>query len=203
MSENWLTLNKAAEQLGIHPDTLRRWADGGKIPVFKTPGGHRRFSKSEIESFGQQRLRFRIESGIREVLSHRVIDHTREEIASHPTEPWLADLTDDQKSAGRKLGHALMGLTVDYLASDDGLELLHEAKQVGRQYGALGKALGLPLAHMIRAAMFFRDALVETIVHLPSDETDTRLTTRLLLRMNEILDAVQLEVVGRYEEDLE
>ena len=39
----WLTLSEAAEQLGVHPTTLRRWADNGDIPVSVTPGGHRRF----------------------------------------------------------------------------------------------------------------------------------------------------------------
>ncbi len=36
--------------LGVDPDTLRRWADNGKIEVFTTPGGHRRFLKASIEA---------------------------------------------------------------------------------------------------------------------------------------------------------
>ena len=51
---------------------------------------------------------------------------------------------------------------------------------------------------MMRASTFFRDALVETIVELPPDEVDSRLTSRLLLRMNQFIDAVQLEVVKEY-----
>lgn len=186
--------------LGIHPDTLRRWADGGKIAVFKTPGGHRRFAEAEIRSFGKQRLRFQIETGIREVLSRRAITHARDELATHASEPWLADLTEEQKVASRRLGKQLMGLAVDYLATDDGSELRRDAQAVGQLYGKEGKALGLPLAQMMRAFMFFRDALVETIVDLPPDETDSKLTAKLLLRVNEILDSVQLEIVREYEE---
>jgi excisionase family DNA binding protein len=200
MTDIWLTLNEAAEQLGIHPDTLRRWADGGKIAVFKTPGGHRRFSESEIRSFGRQRLRFHIESGIREVLARRAVTHAREELASHSSEPWLADLSEEQKAASRALGHKLMSLAVDYLASEEGQELLGAAREAGRQYGVEGKSLGLPLAHMMRAFMFFRDALVETIAEIPPDETDNRLTARLLLRANEVMDSVQLAVISEYEE---
>lgn len=198
-SDNWLTLNGAAELLGIHPDTLRRWADGGKIAVFKTPGGHRRFSESEIRSFGSQRLRFQIETGMREVISRRAMAHTREELASTVSKPWLADLTENQKTASRKLGHDLMVLAVDYLVAENGYELIAQAKDIGRQYGAEGQELGLPLADMLRASTFFRDAIIETIAELPPDETDTRLTARLLRRINEILDAVQLEVVNEYE----
>jgi excisionase family DNA binding protein len=43
-SKQWLSLNEAAQQLGVHPVTLRRWADDGEIPVMVTPGGHRRFA---------------------------------------------------------------------------------------------------------------------------------------------------------------
>lgn len=36
--------------VGVDPDTLRRWADEGRIEVYLTPGGHRRFDRRAIES---------------------------------------------------------------------------------------------------------------------------------------------------------
>jgi excisionase family DNA binding protein len=45
----WLSLGAASRLLGVDPDTLRRWADGGRISAFVTPGGHRRFERGEIE----------------------------------------------------------------------------------------------------------------------------------------------------------
>ena len=47
---DWLTLGEASRILGVDPDTLRRWADGGKIEVFTTPGGHRRFLRASIDA---------------------------------------------------------------------------------------------------------------------------------------------------------
>ena len=44
-----LTISQAAAQLGVHPDTLRAWADKGLVPVIRTPTGYRRFDPSEIE----------------------------------------------------------------------------------------------------------------------------------------------------------
>ncbi len=44
-----LSLGPASRLLGIDPDTLRRWADEGRIETFTTPGGHRRFDRAEIE----------------------------------------------------------------------------------------------------------------------------------------------------------
>ncbi|TMG43630.1 MAG: helix-turn-helix domain-containing protein, partial [Chloroflexi bacterium] len=47
---DWLTLGEASRILGVDPDTLRRWADNGKIDVFTTPGGHRRFLRASIDA---------------------------------------------------------------------------------------------------------------------------------------------------------
>jgi len=32
----------------VHPRTIIRWADTGKLPCFQTPGGHRRFRAAEV-----------------------------------------------------------------------------------------------------------------------------------------------------------
>jgi excisionase family DNA binding protein len=44
-----LSLGPAARLLGVDPDTLRRWADDGRVEAFTTAGGHRRFDRREIE----------------------------------------------------------------------------------------------------------------------------------------------------------
>jgi len=37
----------------VTPDTIRKWAEAGRIPVFKTPGGHRRIRREDLLSFLQ------------------------------------------------------------------------------------------------------------------------------------------------------
>jgi putative resolvase len=44
-----LTISQAATRLGVHPNTLRKWADKGLVPAVKLPSGYRRFVPSEIE----------------------------------------------------------------------------------------------------------------------------------------------------------
>ena len=48
-----LSLGPASKVLGIHPDTLRRWADEGRIETFLSLGGHRRFDRRELERVSQ------------------------------------------------------------------------------------------------------------------------------------------------------
>jgi excisionase family DNA binding protein len=52
-----LSLGPASRLLGVDPDTLRRWADEGRIDAFTTAGGHRRFPRTTLERILQARRR--------------------------------------------------------------------------------------------------------------------------------------------------
>ncbi len=47
-------ITEAARILGVHPNTLRKWADEGVVPHMKFPSGYRRFSVVEMERFREQ-----------------------------------------------------------------------------------------------------------------------------------------------------
>ena len=47
----WLTLGQAAAYLGAAQSTVRKWTDGGRLPAFYTPGGHRRFRRTDLDAF--------------------------------------------------------------------------------------------------------------------------------------------------------
>ena len=56
--DRWLTIEEACRILGVDQSTLRRWSDAGKVPVFRTPGGHRRYSETDIRALASgQELR--------------------------------------------------------------------------------------------------------------------------------------------------
>jgi excisionase family DNA binding protein len=50
-----LSLGPASRLLGVDPDTLRRWADEGRIEAFTTAGGHRRFHRATVEKILEAR----------------------------------------------------------------------------------------------------------------------------------------------------
>lgn len=45
-----ITTQEAARLLSVGPSSIKRWADDGRLPTIKTPGGHRRFRASDVES---------------------------------------------------------------------------------------------------------------------------------------------------------
>ena len=49
------TVGQAAELLGVSPDTIRRWVDGGQISAARTRGGRRRVDGAALARFASER----------------------------------------------------------------------------------------------------------------------------------------------------
>lgn len=47
----FLNVSEAADFLGVSAASLRKWSDDGLVPVYRTPGGQRRFSAADLEVF--------------------------------------------------------------------------------------------------------------------------------------------------------
>lgn len=202
-NEGWLTLSEAARRLNVHPTTLRRWASNGEIPVMVTPGGHRRFAKSDVDGLARRRHTIRRFSDVEKVWANEAIAQTRKDMTGPDQQQWLTKLDADSREKHRRLGQRLMGIMLQYLSDDhNGQAMLDEARTIGLEYGESARRMGLPLADALKASMFFRDALVETTVHLPEKvllRQEAR--ARLLQKINALLNTVQLAVAEVYDED--
>ena len=45
---------EVAELMGVDAKTVSRWAKEGRLRAIRTPGGHRRFYRSDIENYLKQ-----------------------------------------------------------------------------------------------------------------------------------------------------
>lgn len=50
---DWISTKHAMSLLGVGSTTIKRWADEGRIPYYKTAGGHRRFRRGAIERLAE------------------------------------------------------------------------------------------------------------------------------------------------------
>lgn len=46
-----LTTDDVARLFKVDPKTVTRWARGGQLASVRTPGGHRRFSETQVRQF--------------------------------------------------------------------------------------------------------------------------------------------------------
>ncbi len=200
-TEQWLTLSQAAQHLNVHPTTLRRWADNGDILFMLTPGGHRRFSSTDIQDFANGRRQLRRTQGVEEMWAERALVETRQQIAAKRDRPWLANYDTARREEHRVLGRQLMGLTLQYVSDPNSNgNILEQARVVGLAYGRLAREENLPLTDALQAAMFFRDMLIEVALQLPEEtRIQPQANLQLMRRINKLLNTVNLAIAEIYE----
>ena len=49
-NEDLLSVSQTAYLAGVSADTIRRWEKAGRIPGHRTPTGHRRFRRGDVEA---------------------------------------------------------------------------------------------------------------------------------------------------------
>jgi excisionase family DNA binding protein len=54
-------ITEAAAMLGVHQNTLRRWANAGKVPHIRLPSGQRRWTAEQIEQIKRSMLAGQVE----------------------------------------------------------------------------------------------------------------------------------------------
>jgi excisionase family DNA binding protein len=52
-----MTPSEVAKLFAVDPKTVTRWADEGRLPSFRTLGGHRRFASDEVFALLRSRER--------------------------------------------------------------------------------------------------------------------------------------------------
>ena len=67
-------ITEAAQELGVHQNTLRRWADKGLVRVVKLPSGQRRFRPEEVERLRRQMYDDLAEAVVEQQSAHQTKD---------------------------------------------------------------------------------------------------------------------------------
>ena len=157
---DWIGLSEASDVLGVSPATVRRWSDAGRLKVFTTPGGHRRFSRASLERLlPSDRLR-RPPLASASVSAARLVRVYRREATRAAADiPWLLQLTDQQRKLFRDHGRMLAAALLAYLDQDDRerqLQRLDEAAGEASTYGRMAAGLGLSLSQTVEGFLRFR-----------------------------------------------
>jgi excisionase family DNA binding protein len=168
----------AAEQLGVSESTVRRWADGGDVQSYRTPGGHRRILEDDVRRVmaSAHAAPSRDTDRISDIALARVKRRISRGRQGHSM-AGLDDLSDDVKGRLRLLGRQLVDLFARYIASDSKKERFSEdARTIGREYGRtlVAEHVGLTTAvatfNSMRRSLEETASQIATEAGLPADE---------------------------------
>jgi excisionase family DNA binding protein len=193
----WLTLGEASRMLGVDPDTLRRWADNGKVEVLKTPGGHRRFLRASIE--GMLPRPRRSLSAIGEA-PDRIAAEFRKRVQSDlATQDWTRHFDETSLRWFRERGMRMSDLLIGHL--DAGRRPGHQAQldqaaALGREYGVEAKRQGLSLGEATQAFLFFRARFLAEIASVARRRSlEPKPAAALFAEADRALDIVILALI--------
>jgi excisionase family DNA binding protein len=201
-NNDWLYLGAAADFLGVHFTTLRRWTNEGKIPCSRTPGGRRRYRLSDLAAFLRS-----LEHG----KSPEWDQESRLRAALVPPQqigitlkPWSSRFSDTERSTMRSEGQQLMAVLMQYATRHSGGEaFLEEGERLAGVYGQMSCHAGLTLNDTMRAFLLVRRSISDSLhgagamAGVPDADTH-----RLYDRVTTFLDVVLLATVDGYEQAL-
>ncbi len=200
----WLTLKEAAEILGVHPATLRAWADEGAIPSFRTPGGHRRFAVEDVEAFLESHIRGKTALVRREsqALVSQALSVARHRLpGARRGAAWYEAFDEATRERKRRQGRLLFSLALQYVSKPEEREhILERARALGKQYGEESVRFGVSLVETLRAIFFFKQALLDTLEANGSVETGlTPANVRVTYGVEEFINEVLYATADAYE----
>ena len=202
MSESYLSVRAAADLLGVHVDTVRRWTADGRLPETRTPGGHRRIAQSDVEALlagtGSGAIAALPDTGAPadQAWARHALVHARYELESQPSSAWRTALSDTDRARSRENGRRLLGLLLQHVAGTiEPGDLWPEVGRLTHVYATQMRQAGMPYGSALRAALFFRDVLSESTAFYPGNADAATLTRKV----NAFTNAVQLAIAEAYD----
>mgnify|MGYP002382036880 CR=1 FL=1 len=200
MSETgeWVSLREAAEILGVHPATVRNWADEGKLPSRRTPGKHRRFRKADLQQVAQTQGEW--QSSEVQIILQNALGQTRMQTGTHMRAEWFEAMSEATRDQLRQKGRAVLESLRTYLgggAQDSDLAL---AITLGEEYANLLLSDGLTLAQAVRGFFYFSDFVVNSVLTW-SEFTQLRSPSDwgvLLRQINTFMHSMLLSIIEYY-----
>ena len=199
----WLSINEACQMLGVDQSTLRRWSDAGKVPVFRTPGGHRRYAEDDLRALAGGR-RPEPPRVMRQEMTDRSLSAFKEGFWQGARERrWFRAFSPAKHDELRLVGRRLIDIAVRFAASpesSDRSSYLEEGRQIGAQYGISSARAGLTPAEAVEAFLYFRSPVLRSMVGLIEEQgLAAQRAASVFVDIGQFMDQVLLAMVASHE----
>jgi len=152
--------------LGVNASTLRQWTSAGKVHVYRTPGGHRRYNTAELAQLSRADDASQERAAVEDIMAQ--LRSRYRNVAHSPSSrsPWLQRLSDEARGRFHSLGDDLLGQLQTYLSADtprSRQRALARAREIAAQYGQVAREVGLATQEAVEAYLLFRRPLLELL----------------------------------------
>lgn len=200
--EEIVSISEASHLLGVNEATLRQWTDEGKLKAFITPGGHRRYSRTDLKKFTRSSRKI---LGIKDLAVeiedtsklHREI--ARKFLEDNPSFPqpgtvFYKHLAD--------MGRRLLDLVVKYVGEPSTRqETISEAKEIGTDFGSTLAEMGVPLTDSVAAFLSHRDPFMKAAIHIISKREPVRGSIMEAIPLaNQFIDEALVSMIAAHQQ---
>lgn len=163
----WVSLSEAADLLGVHPATVRNWSDRGDLPTRRTPGGHRRFRRADLEQWSTTQhqpppaeIQMLIQSAMGRMRMHISGGDLTDRV-------WYLHMSDDRRQGMRVKGKEMLEGLQQYLVDvtttgESDLDI----QTLGRGYGEMLVKEGLSLRDAMQGFLVFSNLLQDAALNI-------------------------------------
>ena len=195
-----MAMRRACQILGVNQSTLRQWTDSGRVPVFLTPGGHRRYREADLRSLADGST---IRVDPTPLTAMLLATHERYESVARRagSSAWFRHLDEHARRDFRSLGTSMLRLLSAYVIAEtrrDRERSLRQGRELAAEYGRIAARFGLSLAEATEAFVLFRHPVLETVERWLSTLPSVA-TRETLKRVNVFMDQVLLSMAAAHE----
>lgn len=196
----WLSIEAACRLLGVDQSTLRRWSDSGKVPVFRTPGGHRRYHEDDLRALMRGEARPRRKMTRRVLTDLSISAYETDYVRQARARSWYRAYDAAQLEELRGLGRRLVDLAVRAISGrGDRAQILDEGRAIGRRYGSLSADAGLSATDAVEAFLFFRYPVVQAVARFIEEENlPAKRAVRIFAEITPFMDQVLIATVDAH-----
>ncbi|MBK8028990.1 MAG: helix-turn-helix domain-containing protein [Anaerolineae bacterium] len=200
-TSEWVSLRQAADLLGVHPATVRNWADKGDLPSRRTPGGHRRFRKADLTQYAA--TQGELQPLEVQVILQNALGQTRMTVGGGTLnqEAWYASMSEATRATMRDQGRRVLEGLRAYLAAGSPDNRLAEAIRIGKDYAAILEKDGLSLPQAVRGFFYFSDFVTNAVLtwselNVPRSASEW---AHLLRQVNTYINTMLLSIIEYYQ----
>ena len=203
----WLSIREACAFLGVDQSTLRRWTNDGRVPVFKTPGGHRRYAREDLRALvvGNPQKASRSRVSRQELTSRTLSAYQDGYLKAAREQKWFRAFGATSQEEHRNIGRRLVDLAIRYAATPGHAEeraaLLDEGRHIGEHYGISSARAGLTTSETIEVFLYFRYPVVKALLDVIEKEgLPARRASRLFIGIDDFIDEVLIAMIRAHSE---